>query len=198
MSKAVDAGDALSELERSLMNLNKHVHETEWPRQYMGTWVPSDFGKLTKAPKNGQVEWVQPVSGPHAEAIGVMGLPMPDHVWTVQESSESPAGLGQLVKSTGYGTFTVTKEQMYRSRIEHQTVMPDPLDQVIDGEMLRDLVARDETNQRHDLPRYWTPAQRAAVSAHWSAQLRAKVEAKRKDDEAAATSVRYCEVEPWE
>lgn len=76
---------------------------------------------------------------------------------------------------------------------------PDPLDQVIDEWMLRDLVGKDLDMQRHDdCPRQFTTAQRAAVSAHWSARLRQRVEAKRKDDEAAATGVRYCEVEPWE
>lgn len=105
------------------------------------------------------------------------------------------------VKSSKYGTFTISKEKMYRSRIEHQTAMPDPLDQVIDGQTLRYLIQADQGMQRHDCDvwRTWfTPAQRQAVSAYWSAQLRAKVEAKRKDDEAAAVSVRYCEVEPWE
>lgn len=56
----------------------------------------------------------------------------------------------------------------------------DPLDAVIDGVTLRDLVRRDEIIQRGEAPEYrrdWTPAQRAAVSAHWSAELRAKVAA---------------------
>ncbi len=79
---------------------------------------------------------------------------------------------------------------------------PDPLDEVIDGHALRDLLRWDERFRREwfsgaAVPRF-SPAQRAAVSAHWSAELRAKVEAKRKADAAAATSVRYCEVEPWE
>lgn len=77
----------------------------------------------------------------------------------------------------------------------------DPLDQVIDGQTLRYLIATDESMQRSDeavCRRRFTPAQRAAVSAHRSDVLRRKVEAKRKDDAAAAPSVRYCEVEPWE
>lgn len=55
----------------------------------------------------------------------------------------------------------------------------DPLDVIIDGVPLRDLLARDDMLRREP-ERYrplLTPAQRAAVSAHWSAELRAKVAA---------------------
>lgn len=71
------------------------------------------------------------------------------------------------------------------------------MDSIIDGVTLRKLIEIDEINQRHEIPRAWTRSQRAAVSAHWSAQLRAKVaasEVQRKLD----TMVTYCEVEPWE
>lgn len=75
---------------------------------------------------------------------------------------------------------------------------PDPLDTKYDGVTLRDLlVSADHPTQRcglcsltfeehmlrrgRDCERYRppprTPIQRGAVSAHWSAQLRAKVEA---------------------
>lgn len=61
----------------------------------------------------------------------------------------------------------------------------DPLDVLHDGVTLRVLVDCDEAAQREGC-RFWqcgarkmfpTPSQRAAVSAHWSAQLRAKVAA---------------------
>lgn len=65
---------------------------------------------------------------------------------------------------------------------------PIMLDDVIDLVSLRDLIARDElyrsengrerVDGRFVLARpFFTPAQRAAVSAHWSAQLRAKIAA---------------------
>jgi len=57
----------------------------------------------------------------------------------------------------------------------------DPLDVEYDGLTLRELLTCDELQRREYLSppprRSWTPAQRAAVSAHWSAQLRAKVAA---------------------
>ena len=68
------------------------------------------------------------------------------------------------------------------------TASPDPLDAVIDGVTLRDLLnvdawARAEASSeaRYDRQR-WTPAQRAAVSTHWAAELRAKVEAGKRAD----------------
>lgn len=76
----------------------------------------------------------------------------------------------------------------------HRPPTVDPLDVEIDGVKLRVLLEWDEIGRREARHFSWdegnfTPAQRAAVSAHWSAQLRAKVEASRKDDAAAAISV---------
>jgi hypothetical protein len=70
----------------------------------------------------------------------------------------------------------------------------DPLDAEHDGVRLAALLIRDHNNQREKLPRpgrahAFTPAQRAAVSAHWSAQLRAKVEASEAADAARRPSV---------
>lgn len=72
----------------------------------------------------------------------------------------------------------------------------DQLDVAHDGKTLRELLEDDEINRRDESEhRYrFTPAQRAAISAHWSAQLRAKLEASRKDAAAAAVSV-YVEQE---
>lgn len=69
----------------------------------------------------------------------------------------------------------------------HPTVepKPDPLAVVIDGMTLRALLSWDEMFRRGDavpITRDFTPAQRAAISAHWSAELHAKVESKRKAD----------------
>lgn len=61
----------------------------------------------------------------------------------------------------------------------------DPLDVEYDGVKLRTLLRNDE-KMRTEVDGYrntaWTSAQRAAVSAHWSAQLRAKVQASAKAD----------------
>jgi hypothetical protein len=53
------------------------------------------------------------------------------------------------------------------------------LDDKIDGVPLRELIKRDELRRRREHRGHAgdTPAQRAAISAHWSAQLRAKVAA---------------------
>lgn len=59
---------------------------------------------------------------------------------------------------------------------------PDPLDAEYDGVKLRYLLALDE-NQRRETNKHgrtlsravYTPAQRDAISAHWSAQLRQRV-----------------------
>jgi hypothetical protein len=90
----------------------------------------------------------------------------------------------------------------------------DPLDVKHDGVTLRELLDRDAANRCNDYvttirsgPRTgeltraasaWklTPAQRAAVSAHWSAELRAKVEASEAADAARRPSV-VVEVDDW-
>lgn len=68
----------------------------------------------------------------------------------------------------------------------------DPLDAVIDGCSLRELLRADESNRREfalatsvgpvRVRASITPAQRAAISAHWSAELRAKVAAAKERD----------------
>ena len=80
---------------------------------------------------------------------------------------------------------------------------PDPLDFVYDGITLRNLLDIDQRDQREEGgPRRRarrTEAQRAAVSAHWSAQLRAKISASKQ----AETNRVRCEIqdvedgEPW-
>jgi len=70
----------------------------------------------------------------------------------------------------------------------------DPLDVEYDGVNLRDLIQWDTARRRETHPqwRQLTPAQRAAVSAHWSAQLRAKVAASKAAERNVVT---YCEVD---
>lgn len=67
---------------------------------------------------------------------------------------------------------------------EAASVPRDPLDVVIDGITLGTLLVCSERTRRENTsgwrqgaPHTWTAAQRAAVSAHWSTELRAKVAA---------------------
>jgi hypothetical protein len=56
----------------------------------------------------------------------------------------------------------------------------DPLDVVYDGLTLSCLLTLDENSRRESVPyrrAAFTPSQRAAISAHWSAELRQRVEA---------------------
>lgn len=188
------------ELERVMAN----VSAPEWRKQ----WVqPVTFdrtsGKYTPAT---QSEW--------ESVCAAAGVPMPGHTWEAQESSKRaveppisalplPAPLAALKPHSTPDEIADAMESAGWNVGWHRagSPAPDPLDQVIDGQTLRYLIATDESMQRSDeavCRRRFTPAQRAAVSAHRSAELRAKVEAKRKADAAAAPSVRYCEVEPWE
>jgi hypothetical protein len=55
---------------------------------------------------------------------------------------------------------------------------PDPLDSVVDGETLRDLLSWHEKYRRTEQHiGVFSRIQREAISAHWSAELRAKVAA---------------------
>ncbi len=66
----------------------------------------------------------------------------------------------------------------------------DPLDVNYDGVTLRVLLIHDERARRDrngDHPNLATPAQRAAISAHWSAELRAKVAASKRRDRNRVT-----------
>lgn len=65
----------------------------------------------------------------------------------------------------------------------------DPLDVEYDEIKLRELLRRNSENNTGVLFYEITPAQRAAVSAHWSAQLRAKVAASEAARKAQAASV---------
>jgi len=83
---------------------------------------------------------------------------------------------------------------------EYQAARTDPLDVEYDGVKLRLLLDQDEMRQRTERPlRQFEPlscAQRAAVSAHWSAALRAKVAAGAAVDKAREISV-VVDLEDW-
>lgn len=66
----------------------------------------------------------------------------------------------------------------------------DPLDVEVDGNTLRECLVLDEIMRRDWYGgRALTTAQRSAVSAHWSAQLRAKIADGAAADKARETSV---------
>ena len=92
-----------------------------------------------------------------------------------------------IVKRTLDGDAVI--EAVYRD--------PHPLEVMYDGVTLRVLVAQDRCNSQEAGPPLFTlkPAQRAAVSAHWSAELRAKVAAAK---ERERCKVSYSEWESGE
>jgi hypothetical protein len=97
----------------------------------------------------------------------------------------------------------ISHEQMNELLVHPDLELPapkvDPLDAVIDGQPLHYLLDIDRWTQRElsGMAPVFTPAQRAAVSARWSAELRAKVEAKRKADEERERSRVLVDCEDW-
>lgn len=64
-----------------------------------------------------------------------------------------------------------------RLRVDLKAPPLDPLDVEYDGVKLRELIRKDQWNRREGVALFCasTPTQRAAISAHWSAELRARV-----------------------
>lgn len=93
--------------------------------------------------------------------------------------------LGEIVAYGASGPPVLFPDDTPRPMSWHIPAAPtDPLDAVIDGVTLRDLLTLDEHRRQETsgvvawrIPACGdiTPAQRAAVSAHWSAELRARV-----------------------
>lgn len=79
---------------------------------------------------------------------------------------------------------------------------PDPLEMKYDGVTLRDLIIADDwarVGERvsREERRLWTPTQRAAVSAHWSARLRARISAAKERERLTVCMPLYAEDLPW-
>lgn len=92
----------------------------------------------------------------------------------------------RLVKELKAEPVKVRRSEVLRIKV-------DPLDVQYDGITLRRLIPMDDERRQCDSSRWphsFTPAQRAAVSAHWSAELRAKVEATKVKERNMVT---YCE-----
>lgn len=151
--------------------------------------VPVDWGQLKKAPSGDTVveskpDWVKQIN----EAMAILDKHQHDlsqrfwgYTTTGTVVDENCPKDRAYVIQTSFCPITLVSEQGTLSATP--AVPPaDPLDVVIDGKPLRVLLDIDEllrTEESGAKPHWLTPAQRAAVSAHWSAQLRAKVEASR-------------------
>lgn len=79
-----------------------------------------------------------------------------------------------------------------------RSVEADPLDVTYDAISLRALLRSDELNRRESpCPQYFTPTQRTAISAHWSAELKRKVAAKAAADKERERNVVTMDGEEW-
>ncbi len=114
-----------------------------------------------------------------------------------------------LVKGNGAGFYLVKVSELeavggapYKATVMGKgvfhLVQGNPLDVEYDGVTLRCLLDCDQRIRREDgcyrSPAPWSAAQQAAISAHWSAELRAKVEASKQRDADRAVSI-YAEVD---
>jgi hypothetical protein len=99
-------------------------------------------------------------------ASGVIQGPDPDHAPNARRAIDK-------IVSQEYAWKKVAKEEEARWRA---AIASDPMYATHDGVALRELLARDEVYRRERAVRVpFTRAQRDAISAHWSALLRAKV-----------------------
>jgi len=107
--------------------------------------------------------------------------------------AQTPAGRMEAVLEMAQRGMISTEEAKALLEVP-EVPAADPLDAVIDGVTLRALLAYDECDRRETMStivqRNHTPAQRAAVSAHWSAELRLRVKA---DAAKERNQVTYCE-----
>jgi hypothetical protein len=144
---------------------------------------PIDWANLKKAP-----------SGPYA-------VSQPDG-WTNQWA-QGVARIQDTEKAYPVGDMIKRRWDEHYLGAKYYALMPsdppapsvDPLDVKIDGVTLRRLLEMDENHRReHIVGAIIGPAQRDAISAYWSAQLRAKVAATKKADaERERNRVTYCE-----
>lgn len=100
----------------------------------------------------------------------------------IQEMNQPESGPGLALAEPGAGsaTYAWPPPGHNPSRYAPEAQKPvDPLDVKYDGWTLRQLLDHNEKRRREDwaLAHQYTPAQRDAISAHWSMQLRAKVHA---------------------
>jgi hypothetical protein len=139
--------------------------------------------KLDKASAtHGNCVWCEDlrrIPRPGQEVDRVRALPTSPGVYAVQLPADRLAHPGwqrfSFERAPDKGdVFVLTPPSI----VPLDDMLADELDTKYDGVTLRDLLAEDETQRRETWDGYrFTPAQRAAISAHWSAELRARVQA---------------------
>jgi len=93
---------------------------------------------------------------------------------------EDCANCGEHIRNHYGGTeYRCSPKSLVESACaDHTAVAKSPAPTLYDGVPLALLLEKDETQRRETWDGYrFTPSQRAAISAHWSAQLRAKIAA---------------------
>lgn len=128
-----------------------------------------------------------PFGGKEAEQLEFLGVKLtackcvpPDRFYAISIPSD-------LAAPTGYEPFRIPYRGMRPCGCFAALVCTEhALDVKYDGVTLRLLVEQEEMRQRTERTlgsfEPFTPAQRAAVSAHWSAELRKRVEASKESD----------------
>lgn len=114
----------------------------------------------------------------HRKAMEYLTAPLP---FTAPPPPPEPDGIEMRVRSWGYTPIVYQGTFMVGDALDEPA---DPLDVKYDEWPLRDWLRRDR-NGRHEEGGWdgkWPAAARAAVSAHWSAELRAKVAAAKERD----------------
>jgi hypothetical protein len=168
----------------------------EWQREYMGEWVASSSKQYDAycTALDRAAEPVEPLAvGDYVRSEGdgwwftgritahefaALG---DSRWWVCLDGCSAPHQVGLTIRAMG--------SELRRCE---QPRSVDPLDVEYDGVKLRTLLLATRgagQDKMTPLARNMSPAQRAAVSAHWSAELRAKVEASRKADDARKASV---------
>lgn len=123
--------------------------------------------------------------------------------------NSNPANVGDVVtfrgtrQPDGNIRWVMDKDkQSITGPMKTESVVTDPLAVTYDGVCLRALLDGDEFNRQERGGAMWrakrmTPAQRAAVSAHWSLQLKLRVAAKDAADKERERNVVTMDGEEW-
>lgn len=186
---------------------NEMRMETEWHREFLGQWVPSRssspdaFAGIDRSayPESMRLAGSKFRQDQDDKAKLFFG--------ELERCREAVNAADVVAHAAKHGSATVVGDD---GKPKVHVSIPtkdlpvfddpiDPLDNEYDGQKLRDLIRWDERLRQDTGAKqlgglavwhHFTPAQRAAVSAHWSAQLRAKVAAEKK---AERNKVTYCE-----
>lgn len=161
------------------MSLKEQVESLASFDAMLDEFYPKDENGVNQIPKGPAIYWSNVTKKARSPFEGVsredaMAHPVcfvqPAQGVTLEEEMRIRSYVN-IVTPPMYGTFLLDPDP------------PRPIDP-LDGETLRCMLARDEAKRREDLlGATFTPQQRAAISAYWSAQLRAKVAASAKHEQ---------------